>query len=165
MLKIRLKAEFNELKVKEYEIFYPLSIYTNKKSQRNTEYTVASLHCDKIQGSFLLFYSRKINISKIQKDDDEIDVVGGKIHSSKNVKIKDDDTALQYLMFQKRLLVYVNEHDSNSYLNERTNILPAFLMRKVDDVKDSVQFWLEYSDGATLKSEEIIIYLNLKHEQ
>ena len=140
MLKIWLKAEFNELKVKEYEIFYPWSIYTNKKSQRNTEYTVALLN----PGIVFIIYSRKINISKIQKKDDEIDVVGGKIHNSKNVKIKDDDTALQYLMFQKLLLVYVNEHDSNSYLNEKTNKLPAFLMHKVDDVKDSVQFWLEY---------------------
>ena len=166
MIKIHLKAESNELKVKEYKIFYPESILINKKSQKNTFYSVCSLQCERIQGSFLLFYSRKINISKIKKNGDELDVVDGKLTNPINIQIDEDASAVQYLTFGKRLLLYVNEHDSNSYLNEKKSKLPAFLLKEVDDIKESVQFWVEYTDNSVLlKNEEIIIYLNLHHEQ
>ena len=79
----------------------------------------------------MLLYSRKINISKIKKNGDELEVVDGKLTNPINVQIDEDATAVQYLTFGKRLLLYVNEHDRNSYLNKK---LPAFLLKKVDDI-------------------------------
>ncbi len=66
MLKIKLQAEFERLKVTEYDIFYPASIYINKKSQKKINYSVSVLKCKNIKGSFLLYYSRKIDLSTIR---------------------------------------------------------------------------------------------------
>ncbi len=109
MLKIRLQAEFERLKVKEYDIFYPASIYINKKSQKEINYSVSVLKCNNIQGSFLLYYARKIDLSATQTDDAEVNTIGGTLSNSLNVQIDDDDTALQYLVFKKRLLLYADE--------------------------------------------------------
>ncbi len=167
MLKIKLQAEFERLKVTEYDIFYPASIYINKKLQKKINYSVSVLKCKNIQGSFLLYYSRKIDLSTIRTDDATVNTVGGTLSNSLNVQVDDDDTALQYVIFKKRLLLYADEDDSSSYLNDRLFALPAFLLHKIDDIQNSVQFWLEYesdSSLATTHGEDITIYLKLKIE-
>ncbi len=165
MLKIKLQAEFERLKVTEYQLFYPATIYINTKSQKKTTYTVSVLKCENIQGSFLLYYARKIDLSTIQADNATIKTVGGTLSNSLNVQVDDDSTALQYLVFKKRLLVYADENNSNSYINDRTFQLPAFLLQKVEDIQNSVQFWIEYERDSSLKTthgEDITIYLKLE---
>ena len=119
MLKIKLQAEFERLKVTEYQLFYPATIYINTKSQKKTTYTVSVLKCENIQGSFLLYYARKIDLSTIQADNATIKTVGGTLSNSLNVQVDDDSTALQYLVFKKRLLVYADENNGVGYIWQR----------------------------------------------
>lgn len=163
MLSIKLRVgNGGMLEVNEYEISYPYSSQINNKSFEKLECNVASIKCQKIQGSFTLYYSRKIDISNIA-DSSKID--GGSLDSVKNVVISDDATAKQYLMLQRRFFLYVNEQDSSSYMNEKTVPLPAFLIRSVDDIKQSVKFWLEYENNKfVLKDEEINLQLNIKKQ-
>ncbi len=167
MLKIKLESEFEKLRVTEYELFHPATIYINQKPQKKITYTVTVLKCENIQGSFLLYYARKIDLSKIQADNTTIKTIGGTLSESLNVQIDDDDSALQYLVFKKRLLLYADENDSNSYMNDKSFELPSFLLKKAEDIRNSVQFWIEYERDSSLKTthgETITIYLNIKDE-
>ena len=103
-------------------------------------------------------------MSTIQTDDATVNTVGGTLSNSLNVQVDNDDTALQYLIFKKRMMLYADENDSSSYLNDIKFSFPAFLLNKIGDIQNSVQFWLEYerdSSLATIHGEDITIYLKL----
>ena len=165
MLKIKLIENNGEMEIREYTLSHPFNLVSTNNNK--TMYSVNSIEYKNIKGSFRIFFCKKIDFSGFNYNGDKKIIKNARITDINDSRVNVDTNAKQLLLFKQRLLFYFDEKKSSLIKSEK-KILPHFLLINEVEAKKSIQFFIVYDESNSEKKinkEEIILYLNLFHDE
>lgn len=158
MLKLTLVGKTGGmLEIEKYELTFPFSIYGENNDGNDVWWTLNSVDCENLKGSFRLSYCNKIDFSENKTKTTN----GSTIEHVQTTQVAADSACRQYFLFPQRQLLYINEKDISSLVRSGKKKMSRFLLKNEAKAKETIQFFVTYSNKRQIHNERLTFFLNL----